>query len=249
MIYSRDTPFWSGTLECITFCQERSINWPHEVRNNSFVHALIIIGNIDLLMYHHHHHHPPSSVPSPPPPPGGWGVGGGTFSEGENVFCLSKTSTPAVILFQDVFIPGHRHVCWLLTSHQHASESQGRIYSNNCASSHTETEVADQTFHLTQSQYADTGPTSPSADSITAGAWQGCRWSANFQVTGMTRPGKKSRRKRDSNSGSSAFEADALTTWPTRRSPAWWIMEDTESRTNNQGICRLSRYRCTKVKM
>ena len=33
----------------------------------------------------------------------------------------------------------------------------------------------------------------------------------------MTRPRKKSRRKRDSNPGSSALEADALTTWPKRR--------------------------------
>ena len=40
---------------------------------------------------------------------------------------------------------------------------------------------------------------------------------ANFQVTGMTRPGKKSHRRWDSNPGSSALEADALTTRPTRR--------------------------------
>ena len=33
--------------------------------------------------------------------------------------------------------------------------------------------VADQTFYLTQSQYTDTTPTSPSADPITPGAWQG----------------------------------------------------------------------------
>ena len=45
---------------------------------------------------------------------------------------------------------------------------------------HTEIEVADPTFHLTQSQYTDTGPTSPSADPITPGAWQGSHWSANF---------------------------------------------------------------------
>ena len=32
------------------------------------------------------------------------------------------------------------------------------------------TEAADQTFYLTQSQYADTGPISPSADPITPGA-------------------------------------------------------------------------------
>ena len=55
---------------------------------------------------------------------------------------------------------------------------------------HTETEVADQAFYLTQSQYTDTGPTSPSADPITPGAWQGSHWSANFEVTGMTRPRK-----------------------------------------------------------
>ena len=45
---------------------------------------------------------------------------------------------------------------------------------------HTEIEVADQTFYLTQSQYTDTGPTSPSADPITPGAWQGSHWSAKF---------------------------------------------------------------------
>ena len=72
-------------------------------------------------------------------------------------------------------------------------------------------------FHLTQSQHTDTGPTSPSTDPITPGAWQGSHWSANFYVTGMTRPPEKSRRKRDSNPGSSALEADTLTTRPTRR--------------------------------
>ena len=36
-----------------------------------------------------------------------------------------------------------------------------------------------KTFHLTQSQYTDIGPTSPSADSITSGAWQGSHWSAH----------------------------------------------------------------------
>ena len=78
-----------------------------------------------------------------------------------------------------------------LTSQQHASVSQGRICSGNFTCCHTEIEAADQTFHLTQSQYTDTGPTSPSADPITPGAWQGSHWSANFEVTGMTRPRKK----------------------------------------------------------
>ena len=77
-----------------------------------------------------------------------------------------------------------------LTSQQHASISQGRICSDNFTCCHTEIEVADQTFYLTQSQYNNTGPTSPSADPITPGARQGSHWSANFEVTGMTRPRK-----------------------------------------------------------
>ena len=74
-------------------------------------------------------------------------------------------------------------VGWLvgcLTSQQQASVSQGRICSDNFTCCHTEIEVADPTFYLTQSQYTDTGPTSPSADPITPGAWQGSHWSANF---------------------------------------------------------------------
>ena len=77
-----------------------------------------------------------------------------------------------------------------LTSQQHASVSQGRICSDNLTCCHTEIEVADPTFYLTQSQYTDTGPTSPRADPITPGAWQDSHWSANFEVTGMTRPRK-----------------------------------------------------------
>ena len=84
-------------------------------------------------------------------------------------------------------------VGWLvgcLTSQQHASVSQGWICSDNCTCCHTDIEIADQTFYLTQSQYTDTGPTSLSADHAMPGAWQGSHRSANFKVTGMTRPGK-----------------------------------------------------------
>ena len=66
-----------------------------------------------------------------------------------------------------------------LTSQQQAGVSQGRI-SDKFTCCHTEIEAAEQTFYLTQSQYTDTGPTSPSADPITPGAWQGSHWSANF---------------------------------------------------------------------
>ena len=77
-----------------------------------------------------------------------------------------------------------------LTCQQHASVSQGQICLDKRTCCHTEIEAADQIFHLTQSQHADTAPTSPSTDPITPGAWQGSHWSANFQVTGMTRPRK-----------------------------------------------------------
>ena len=60
------------------------------------------------------------------------------------------THTDSVCLF----------VCLLvgcLTSQQQASVSQGRICSDNYTCCHTEIEVADQTFYLTQTQYTDTG--------------------------------------------------------------------------------------------
>ena len=62
-----------------------------------------------------------------------------------------------------------RFVCllvgWLLNQ-QHAGVSQGQICTANLTCCHTEIEVADQTFYLTQSQYTDTGLTSPRADPI-----------------------------------------------------------------------------------
>ena len=128
-------------------------------------------------------------------------------------FTPSSWVTPAI----PVCDIGVRLFVGCLTSQQQASVSQGRTCSDKFTCCHTEIEVADPTFYLTQSQCTDTGPASPSADPITPGAWQGSHWSATFWVTGMTRPQKKSRRKRDSNPGSSALEADALTTRPTRR--------------------------------
>ena len=62
--------------------------------------------------------------------------------------------------------------------------------SDNLTCCYAEIEVADQIFYLTQSQYTDTEPTSPSAHPISLGAGQGSHWSANFEVTGVTRPGK-----------------------------------------------------------
>ena len=76
-----------------------------------------------------------------------------------------------------------------LTSQQHASVCQARIFSANCTFSHIQIEGPDQTSYLTQEQHADTGPTSSSSDPITPGVWQDSRYSTNLQVTGMTRPG------------------------------------------------------------
>ena len=113
-------------------------------------------------------------------------------------------------------------VCLLvgcLTSQQHARVSQGLICSDNFTCCHTEIEVADQTFHLTQSQYTDTGPTSPSADPITPGTRQGNHWSADFKSLVGLDP--------DKIPAQAGFEpgifrpgGGRLTTTPTRRS-AW----------------------------
>ena len=130
---------------------------------------------------------------------------------------VAAATSAAVVVVAVVFVSWRGSFSWFVcllvgcfTSQQQARVSQGRIYLDNFTCCHTEIEVADQTFYLTQSQHTDTGPTSPSADPITPGAWQGSHWSANFEVTGMTRPRKKSRRKRDSNPGPSALEVDAL---------------------------------------
>ena len=67
-----------------------------------------------------------------------------------------------------------------LRSQQQSSVSQGRICSDKFTCCHTEVEAIDPTVYLTQLQYTDIGPTSPSADPITPGAWKGSYWSANF---------------------------------------------------------------------
>ena len=106
-------------------------------------------------------------------------------------------------------LPRVRGFVGCLTFQQHASAFQGRICSDNFTCCHTEIQVADQTFHLRKSQYTDIRPTSPSTDPIPPGAWQFLsHWN------GLTP--EKSRCQRDSNPGSSALEADAVTTRPTR---------------------------------
>ena len=108
----------------------------------------------------------------------------------ENVFCVYAWKCVFCVCMKVCFVCMYESVfcvCMIvclfvgcLTSQQQASVSQGRICLDNFTCCHTEIEVADQTFYLTQSQYTDTGPTSPSADPITPGAWQGSHWSANF---------------------------------------------------------------------
>ena len=98
-----------------------------------------------------------------------------------------------------------------LTSHQQASVSQGRICSDNCTCCHIQTKVADQIFHLTQSQHTDTGPTCPSTNPTPPGAWQGSHWNTSFEVTGMTRLEKKGfTAKEEMELGRAALEEDAL---------------------------------------
>ena len=95
-----------------------------------------------------------------------------------------------------------------LTSQQDPSLSQRRICSDYCTRCQTETEVADQTFYLTQPHYTDTRPASPSTEPTLPGAWQGR--STNFYVTGMTQCGKRSTGKAEKEPRSAALEVGAL---------------------------------------
>ena len=98
------------------------------------------------------------------------------------VTSVITTATSTGDCHMQVFSSSLTGVCLFvgcLTSQQQASVSQGRICSDNFTCCHTEIEVADPTFYLTQSQCTDTGPNSPSTDPITPGAWQGSHWSTN----------------------------------------------------------------------
>ena len=79
-------------------------------------------------------------------------------------------------------------------------------------------EAADPTFYLTQSQYSDTRPTSPSADPITPCTWQGSHWNTKFYLTGMTRIRKRTVAKLGIEPRSATLEVDALATKLTRGS-------------------------------
>ena len=113
------------------------------------------------------------------------------FCAGDNQLISSNMllATELTLYWYDVHLEWGISFIGCLASQQHVSASQRRINTDNFTCCHTEIEVADQTIYLTRSQYADTGPTIPSADPIIPGAWQGSHWSANFEVTGMTLPG------------------------------------------------------------
>ena len=131
--------------------------------------------------------------------------------------CESYSSThSSVLLNDDEWDWGSLFVACLTSKQQQQQQQQsagvyqGRIYSDNCTCCHTETEVADQILYLTQSQYTDAGPTSPSADPVTPGVWQGSQWSTDFVVTGMIQAGKISPAKAVIEPRSAALGEDAL---------------------------------------
>ena len=79
--------------------------------------------------------------------------------------------------------------------------SQGHISSDNSTCCHTQNlQKKTTTFYLTQPQYTDIGPTSPSVDPIMPNAWHGKNLSTNFEVTGIWKK-KNSWRKREWNLG------------------------------------------------
>ena len=95
-------------------------------------------------------------------------------------------STLSMDLTTGLTLPG----CWLLyvpTACWCISVTNRLTHSG--AFSHPDKETANPTCHLTQSQYTDTGPTSPSRDPVTPGARQGSHWSTNVSDTSMSLPG------------------------------------------------------------
>ena len=112
-----------------------------------------------------------------------------------------------------------------LTYQQHASVSQGRICTDNFTCCHTEIKAADQAFHLTQSQYTDNGPTSPSADPITPGAWQDSHWSAQCLSHWYESTPKKIPAQAGFEPGTFRSRGGRLATRPTR----WYLWGDRRS--------------------
>ena len=81
--------------------------------------------------------------------------------------CLCKCKGMTQFSYAQTLMTQSQFVGWLLNVPATRELSQRRICSDNFTCCLTEIEVADQTFYLTQSQYTDTGPTSPSADPVT----------------------------------------------------------------------------------
>ena len=157
--------------------------------------------------------------PLPPPPPR---PNRGRASENSTYYIARKFKPPAETRTHTLaWVAGSCFASGRAYNYTTRGKLSRQTCSHNCICCHTEIEVADQTFYLAQSQYTDTWPISPRADPITANTWQGSHWTVSLEVTGMAQSGKKSQRlKSESNPGSAALEADALTTRLTRRCDA-----------------------------
>ena len=116
------------------------------------------------------------------------------------------------------WVPAMEYMCaqtrtWFIFSSERVLGNVVRTHENPKGNIPSIGEVADQAFYLTQSQYTDTQPTSPSADLLTSGR-EAIR-APSLKLLVWPDQEKSSRRKRESNSVSSALEADALTARPT----------------------------------
>ena len=131
-----------------------------------------------------------------------------TFIDDVFAFIISMPTAHRLACFRDdlVFVVYLYQRWWgcccvgSLLSQQCASVSQGWICSDNSTCSYSEKEVTYQAVYLTQSQYTDTWPTSPSTDLISRGIWQG-----SHQSTCMTLE-KDPWQKQESNLGLPLFK-------------------------------------------
>ena len=99
---------------------------------------------------------------------------GSACGQRENKYRNRKNNNKQTVVVDVVVVVGGVLVGWLVGWMLNVPATcwyiSGRVSSDNLTCCHTQREIADPTFHPTQIQYTNTGPTSPSADPITPGA-------------------------------------------------------------------------------
>ena len=104
-----------------------------------------------------------------------------------------------------------------------------------------------QVFCFTQSQYTDTGPTCPSADPITADAWQGSHWSTKSLSHWYDWTWRKSHDESGNGTQVCRSRGGRLTTRPVRRCITSHTHTHTHARTHAHTHTYTDTHICTHI--